>query len=149
MKLNPDCIRDLMLYFEEQTKLVSTGSLMFFGVVSANTIQQGSAFSDDLKQYSPEERVYHVIQLSDSGYIATNYRFDPEHNFTKLPIPSVYYVTPKEHEFIASIRKPESWAKTSSILKKLGTLSLSIIESVSKGITEAAINASIAKQLGI
>lgn len=92
-----------------------------------------------LDKYSFGELIYHIIQLSESGYIATDFNFDPQANFIRGNLPRIYYVTPKGHEFIATISSKDSWAKTSGILKAVKAVSLSIIETVAKGVTEGVV----------
>lgn len=139
MTLNPECIRDLMLFFEEFTyvKAHKNGTQISasYRVIGTDEICNFTKFSN----YDPGEIFYHVIQLAESGYLATDFTFDPAVKFLRNGIPNVYYVTPKGHEFIASIKSKESWVKTSGILKAVKSISLSTMETVAKGVTEALI----------
>lgn len=139
MKLNPDCIRDLMLFFEEHTYIKTHKDGALFGasyhVIYANALCDLPPFT----QYEPGEILYHIIQLAESGYLATDFKFDPLTNFMRGNVPRIYYVTPKGHEFIASIEEKNRWEKTSKVLKTFGTVSLTVIETISKGIAAAAI----------
>lgn len=140
MELNPDCVRDLMLFLEEHTtvSVCEEGSIMStsFRKIRANDICKFSGF----QKYSSECIVYHIVQLSESGYIATNFVFDPAHSFGKFETPCIYYMTPKGHELTASLKDNERWGGTAKVLKKLGGVSLSIIEAVSRGATGALID---------
>lgn len=140
MELNPDCVRDLILFLEEHTtvSVCEEGSIMStsFRKIRANDICKFSGF----QKYSSECIVYHIVQMSESGYIATNFAFDPAHSGGKFETPCIYYMTPKGHELAASIKENTQWGGISKVLKKLGGISLSIIEAVSKGATDALID---------
>ena len=99
-----------------------------------------------LNKYDAGSLIYHIIQLSESGYLATDFRFDPVENFRHNELPSIYYVTPKGHEFIATISEKAQWEKTSKILRSFGSVSLAVIETISKGIASAAIEQIIARK---
>lgn len=140
MKLNPDCIRDLMLFCEENTYICAERVGENVGA-SYHVLSIGSmCLCPPLNNYDLGELTYHIIQLSESGYIATNFKFDPSTRYLQRDLPKIFYVTPKGHEFIATIESKENWVKTSGILKSAKAVSLSIIETVAKGITEGAIN---------
>ena len=140
MELNPDCVRELMLFLEEHTavSVCEEGSIMStsFRKIRANDICKLSEF----QKYSSECIIYHIVQLSESRYIATNFAFDPTHSGGKFETPCIYYMTPKGHELTASIKENTQWGGVSKVLKKLGGVSLSIIEAVSKGATDALID---------
>jgi len=137
MKLNPDCIRDLMIALEENTFVMSfSNGVGRFHAIKLCVIRD----FESLDKYSVEEIVYHLIQLSENGYIVTDFFHDPNDEFEQFKLSHITFVTPKGHEFIASIKESGRWEKTLKILKPLGVISLSIIESVASGVTDAAIN---------
>lgn len=139
MKLNPDCIRDLMLFCEEHTYIRASAIEKTF-VASYHVLHIDSMCrTEALQKYDVGELIYHVIQLSDSGYLATDFHFEPKEFFRNSDLPKIYYVTPKGYEFISSISEKSKWEKTSKVLKSLGSVSLTLIETISKGVTAAAI----------
>lgn len=139
MKLNPDCIRDLMLFFEEKTYVTikndGRANFAHFHALCPALVQE----LNPINKYSIEEVLYHVVQLSESGYIVTDFNFDAKKEDAYFRLSKIYYVTPKGHEFIASIKEEKRWSETLKVLKPIGGISLSIIESISSGITSAAI----------
>lgn len=145
MKLNPDCVRDLMLFCEEHTYIkteeIGRCTAARYHVLYVDSMR----LVPPLNKYDAGSLIYHVIQLSESGYLATDFRFDPVENFRHNTLPAIYYVTPKGHEFIASIVGKAQWDKTSKILRSLGSVSLTVIETVSKGIASAAIDQILAQ----
>lgn len=139
MKLNPECIRDIMLFCEKNTyiKTCETGNLLSasYHVLYASEMRK----IPPLNSYDAGELIYHIIQLAESGHLASDFSFDPLNNFKHGDTPKIYYVTPKGHEFIASIEGKQSWARTRKILDTIGSVSLTVIETISKGVTTAVI----------
>ena len=137
MKLNPNCIRDLMLFFEEKTYVMnSNGSGGRFHSISPELFCK----MEPLNKYGMDEILYHIIQLSESGYIVTDFNFNLEAPASCFNLSSIHYITPKGHEFIASIKEDTRWGKIQKVLGPLGAVSLSVIEAVASGVTGATIN---------
>lgn len=105
MKLNPDCIRDILLHCED---LVDGRNPVEFEDCDA-TING--------HDYSANEIRYHLSQCEMNGYFA---------GFAENLIGShlVSDLTPKAHEFLADIRSETIWAKTKSVSKEVGISSL-------------------------
>ena len=144
MKLDPECIRDLMLFCEEHT-YIKAEEVGDFTCASYHVLYVDSMrHVPPLNKYNTGALIYHIIQLSESGYLTTDFHFDPITNFRHNNLPSVYYVTPKGHEFIAAIEGKTQWEKTLKILRLFGSVSLTVIETISKGIASAAIEQIIA-----
>lgn len=127
MKLNPDCVRDVLFVIEDLSgpdSFIASDEL-------ANT-----KFLHD--KYSEDEIVYHIRQLDWAGYIKT-----PNKNRT---IDGIYFVndlSPLGHEFISDIRKDTNWNKVKSISKEVGTETLSSLKSIAEGVISTAIKTSI------
>lgn len=103
MKLDPDCVRDLMLFCEEHT-YIKTEEIGRYTAARYHVLYVDSMrLTFPLNKYDVGSLIYHIIQLSESGYLATDFRFDPVENFRHNELPAIYYVTPKGHEFIATI----------------------------------------------
>lgn len=142
MKLNPDCIRDIMLTLEDRLSIYgqnSKGSEVFrFDSVSISLL---TLIVNDKYGHANPEIVYSALQLIESGYIATDQEQPVCGRFGRVELGNILYITPKGHEFLASIYEKETWKeKISPILGAIGNVSLSIIESVAKGIADAAIS---------
>ena len=110
MKLNPDCIRDILIAVES----VVTFDYYFY-------YDKGNP-PDSLSSYSHEEIIYHIRQAKDSGLITTSPFYDCGS--------SVYIkdLTPYGHEFLANIRTETVWAK----LRKKGIASIPILFQLAK-----------------
>lgn len=140
MRLNPNCLRDLMLFFEENTYVRTERNGNLFAASYHVLYTQSLIDTPPLCNYEAGEIIYHIIQLAESGYIATNPAFDPLDNFLHGNLPQIYYVTPKGHEFIAKTKEQAAWEKTQKILKAVGGVSLAVIEAVSEGVANAVIS---------
>lgn len=145
MKLNPDCIRDLMLFCEENTYVVIKNQNKHEVATFHALCPEVMGKLQPLSQYTREELFYHLVQLSESGYLMTDFSFHPSNDDNWFALSSVYYITPRGHEFIAKIKENGTWAKIKTALKPFGSISLSIIEAVSKGFADAAINTYLTK----
>lgn len=116
MKLNQDCIRDLLLYLEESLKLND--------YLSISNIS--------LKNYSSEELLYTTDKLYEAGYLKCSRKV---YDNTDLMI-FVSSITYTGHQFLDNIRDDKVFAKTKSILSGFKSVSIEIIsETASKVIT--------------
>lgn len=126
MKLNPDCIRDILFAIEDLSK---PNSLLTSEQLSKTKF---------LNNYSVEEILYHLQQLDWSGYIIT-----PSKHMTIDGIFIVNDLSPVGHEFISDIRKDTNWNKVKSISKEVGAETLTSIKSIAEGIIATAIKTSL------
>lgn len=130
MRINNECIRQIMLYVESEATF--DDACFFYSY---------PRYSDEnLNQYPEGVVLYHVRNLLMSGLLYTpdKYKnYSQEDNF---------YVdlTPRGHEFLANIREETNWNEIKKISSKIGFASLKMISSISEGVATAAIN----KQLG-
>jgi hypothetical protein len=113
MKLNPDCIRDVLLDVEEKCDYINCFE-----------------FPDDsnrLKSYDRNTALYHIKQCDRSGLITG---FKTLLNTGCL----IGDLSPSGHEFLSNIRSETTWNATKEITKKIGTDSLSAMLQVASGI---------------
>lgn len=126
LKLNPDCVRDLMLYFEEHSS--------YSNEININQLT--------LSNYSQEELVYTSEKLNEANLIncvSKNYMG------SRIPIIIVKSITYSGHNFLNNIRDNEVYNKTKMILSSFKSVSIEIIsETASKVLTSL-----ISKQLGL
>lgn len=126
MRLNPDCIRDILFAIEE----LST----YDSLLTSNQLQE----TKFLSKYSNDEILYHLNQLYLSGYILAPTKH-------KL-IDQTFYVSdlsPIGHEFISSVRNDNNWNKVKKIGKQVGTETLSSLRSIAEGVISSAIKSSM------
>ena len=100
MKINPDCVRDVMLGLEEQLGLfLNDKCSMEFECSNPDKLKKSSFIKG--KGYSREDLFYSCLQAAENGYIVADYRIDKQLN--TIEFYGILYITPKGHDFIASI----------------------------------------------
>lgn len=126
MRLNPDCIRDILLDVEKKS---------IFG----NVVEY---FDDEdfenLKSYSVPEVIYHIRQCDHSGFFIGTTKYFGHHVVIKD-------LSPKGHEFIANIRKDTNWNKTKEIAQSVGSSSLDVMKDIAAQVISNLISAQFNK----
>src|SRR5690554_6281345 len=102
MRLNPDCIRDVLLAVEDVTDF---RTLMRF---------PGEDGAKHLAKYSTDEVLYHIKQCELSGLLSgVSWMMGGSCLIRDL--------SPKGHEFLANIRSETNWKKTKEVASKVGS----------------------------
>lgn len=137
MKINPDCVRDVMLGLEEQLGLfLNDKCSMEFECSSPDKLKKSSFIKG--KGYSREDLFYSCLQAAENGYIVAEYRIDKE--LRTIEFFYIMYITPKGHDFIASVSNQQTWQeKIKPTLSSVGNVSLTVIETIAKGAVTAFI----------
>jgi len=120
MKLNPDCIRDILLAVEKECSYNH-----------AYEYEKDSVNSEFLTNYTHDEIVYHIRQCSKSGLIDSLNSYDGGDNIL------IGDLSPEGHEFLANIRQDNNWNKTKEIATKAGSFGLDILKTISEGVATA------------
>ncbi|CEQ14820.1 DUF2513 domain-containing protein [Paraclostridium sordellii] len=115
MRLNPDCVRDILLTVEE-----NTGFNLDMSYPSENIFPR-------LISYSPEEVLYHIKQC-EASYLITKVHWFLGGSCL------ISDLTPDGHKFLADIRSDTNWSKTKEISKNIGTSSLDAIKQIATGV---------------
>lgn len=137
MKINPDCVRDVMLGLEEQLGLfLNDKCSMEFECSNPDKLKKSSFIKG--KGYSREDLFYSCLQAAENGYIVADYRIDKQLN--TIEFYGILYITPKGHDFIASVSNQQTWQeKIKPTLSAVGNVSLTVIETIAKGAVTAFI----------
>lgn len=109
MKLDLDCIRDILLTVEENT-----------GYNEYMTVSETSMEYSLLKKYDNKQIMYHIIQSEKANLIEAE-QIDLAGNIL------IKDLTPYGHKFIANIRENSNWNKIKKIANEVGTTSLEAI----------------------
>ncbi|WP_025021332.1 DUF2513 domain-containing protein [Ligilactobacillus equi] len=115
MRLNENCIRDILLTVEQNSMVGRQIPLSYYEQM------------DSLKKYSNDELVYHVNQLQMNNLLLTNEQFL---NF------EIEDLTPEGHALLAKIRNEQNWSKTKKIARSLGGLSILTLKVVANSVFE-------------
>lgn len=125
MKLNPDCIRDILLTVEEKSD-------------GKNSVSLTCALSPRLKSYTPEELYYHVKQSAEANLLS-------DMKVDIIGTCRVRDLTPTGHEFIANIRKDSLWTRTKEKAKLIGSTSLNALVQIASNVVAELIKTNFLK----
>lgn len=122
MKLNPDCIRDILLVIENTTTYHDSWDWDF------------DNFDEPLlNNYSHEEILYHILQCKKAGLV------DGCEFYFGADAGTVCDLSPYGHQFLADIRSESVWNKTKDIAQNIGSNSLDVLKQISSGVLTALI----------
>ncbi len=125
MKLNQDCIRDLLLYLEE--------NLDYCDCLSISDIE--------LPDYDIKTILYTAQKLKQAGYISADFSILDTDDLCA----DFLEITWDGHQFLDTIRDNNVWKKTKSVVSKLSSVSVTIISNVASQVLTNLIN----QQLGL
>lgn len=109
MKLNPDCIRDILLDIEE----ITTPSISFFYPSTSDQVLRTSAYSQDEVSYHLIQCYYENLLIGFREYNDGSYQIDD--------------LSPDGHQFLGSIRSDNIWTKIKPAAISSGIYSLKLL----------------------
>lgn len=120
MKLNPDCIRQILLAVEEQTGF------------------KKSTFAYDVAKecdFSLEEVLYHINQCELYGFFTgVRHYVNGDNNCRIIDL------SPKGHEFIANAHSDSVWNSALKIIKPIKGVSVAVLTEVISSIVRTKLN---------
>ncbi len=120
MKLNIDCVRDVMLCIEEN--------------LSYNSEWTIDKLSDYLPEYSEDELSYTCYKLYEAELL--NVMVVRIAGYVEPQVARIQSLTFSGHEYLENIRSPKIWQETKSFIKNAASnASLAIIGEVAKKLT--------------
>lgn len=117
MKLNQDCLRDVLLQVE---------AAGLSDYISEETLHS------QLPQYTEDEICYACYMLGDAGYLD----IQKEHYIRKSSV-EVRGMTYKGHGFLEQIRDESVWKKVKEKAKKIGAFALPVLADIAKEVIAA------------
>lgn len=114
MKLNHDCVRDVLLFLEDNLSISST--------IFTNDIIVPSCSQDDID--------YTVKLLIESGMLEGEFKSFISGQYTIY----VNSITWSGHKFLDNVRDNTVWVATKKSISKLGSVSLEIMSQVAASI---------------
>lgn len=136
MKLNLDCIRQILLCVEENTGLREYCFFIDSGLEESETIIGNTPIpppdyqSNLLNEFDNDELIYHINYCAESELLSMA---------SSLGLYQIIIadLTPKGHNFLENIRDNKVWAGVKSVALKVGSKSLdSVIQIASNVITQ-------------
>ena len=125
MQLNPDLIRDILLYLEKNTDPNNVVLL-----------EQESLSNSFLAKYTYDELLYHARQCNRIGYFIGYCEYDAGETVRIVDL------SPDAHAFLANIRNDSNWSKVKEKAKSIGSFSLEILSEIAKKVIFDAISKS-------
>lgn len=122
MKLDMNCVRDIMLTIESQSSYLH---------------MPPDDFCKLLPQYDRKEILYCCEKLYEGGYLHIEYIDLP--NSSQSYMRAICDLTFSGHEFLSDIKPPSNWEKLSSFLNQGGSASLKVISNVAISIATEAL----------
>ncbi len=110
LKLNPDCIRDILLTIEEVTDF-------------NNAFEYPENEHERLEAYPENEVLYHLKQCNEHKLVL-KYQFFMDNTI------GVEDLSPKGHDFLSTIRTNKNWDKIKKVFLESGKYTLSNLISV-------------------
>lgn len=111
MRLNLDCVRDIMLTLEEKLILTEDGD------IEQLTVEEICSF-EKLSSYQSTEVIYIIKLLYDSSMLK------PGKRYVSDTCNRVADITSQGYKFIDSIKSQNKWDKIKSYAKPLGELTI-------------------------
>lgn len=121
MKLNPDCMRDILIAMEKQP---------FNHPVEFDDMLPSLAncYDSDVVEYA-------ALKLKEAGFIRAITSSDTEGVY----LVSFLDITYSGHQFLADIRSDNVWNKVKEVSKKVGSNSVSALSQIAAGVIMAII----------
>lgn len=120
MKLNNDCVRDLLLYIEQNVGVED--------YVDIATL--------DLSPYTTEDLIYTSQKLNEAGYINAKISKYVDGDCDVY----INSLTWNGHKFLDNIRDDNVWKTTKGVVSKFSSVSLSVIENIASQVITNIIN---------
>lgn len=127
LKLNHDCIRDLLLFIEN--------NLEYGFYIDVNSVQ--------INDYSKEEILYSADKLYEAGYISVDRRVTI--GSKGMPQINIKSITWDGHQFLDNVRDRNVWENTNDILSNFSSVSIGVVNNVATQI----ISSFVKTQLGL
>lgn len=124
MKLNPDCIRDILLEVEDQTDY--TNSLSY---------STSEPKPKRWNRYDHAEIIYHIKQCERSELLVDVMYYE-DGDYIEISD-----LSPEGHQFLANVRQDSIWNNTKAIANKVGSKSLGTLLQISTAVITELIKA--------
>lgn len=137
MKLNPDCIRAVLLEIEKSWVLGTDAE--------ENVIMEALCIDDlytALPKFSREDIFYSLFNLDQAGFVKADILWADGGVAVDCYIE---YMTYAGHQFLDGIRDPRTWSFIKSGLSAVRNFSLDAINALASGVTSGAVSAYLEK----
>lgn len=126
MKLNPDCLRDTLIWLEENIKVNDE-------CFSSYHLQD---LYDALPKHENEDIYYSIYNLFQIRYIEGKFSLLPS---GAVKICEIRNITWNGHQFLNTIRPTSIWKATKAGASKLGIMSVHALSTIAMKVAEAVV----------
>ena len=130
MKMDPDCIRDILLQTEERFVIIPLPRLNFDTCKMEDPEPLPKEKYPHIYQYDMKKLIYHVELAAEMDFIKLNDLKD---------IYKIEDLTAQGHLLLADIRNEDVWSKTKDIAKKTGISSLDALKQIAVNVVSSMI----------
>ena len=132
MKINLDCVRDVMLCAEANTGLHQRCYFLDYALNIAQEFVGDLAATPDYQaeletKYHNEELLYHLKYCIESGLLVVD-------GPVGLYQTWVCDLTPKGHDFLSNIRSKSIWNKVKTLASKVGSNGVDAVIEIAKAV---------------
>jgi len=136
MKLNIDCVRDVLLTLEE---------LLIVEIDEDEVLRSNSVDPYDvverLVHYNWEDVFYAIKKLDEAGFIDGKIVVGADGLWHPNMIHEITY---SGHEFLDKVRPPTVWESTKGVAQKIGSFSISVLSQIAGNVLSGMISGNIA-----
>lgn len=122
MKLNPNCIRDVMLTIEDKPITKRYNCMQLCSI---------------LPNYSEEDIYYTCIKLHEGGYLHLDIIGTNKYMLPKIS--TIGDLTFSGHQFLENIRNDSTWNKVLAMAKSVGSFSMPTLSAIAVKIVQMKI----------
>lgn len=135
MKMNPDCIRDILLYLEEHLSYVNEEDKS----TKINEVSWNQIINDNIisSNYETKDIKYSIQKLAEVDYIRVSVSTSGNKGWFTCDISDITW---KGHQFLNDIRPKTVWEATKKGASKLGLMSIQALTSISGMIIQGIIS---------
>lgn len=130
MKLNPDCIRDTLLYLEEQLTIDYSNNTFEFITLYQLTENMIEKYNG---KYSEDDIWYSVYNLTNIKFIEGTIH---DSGKQKMIICEIENITWDGHQFLSTVRSDTIWEATKKKAKQIGGMSIHSLSMISMSIMQ-------------
>lgn len=134
MKLNPDCVRDTLLYLEDNIAYTNNPISMEHTEINIDEATNNIAAK---YSHTKEETRYSIEKLLEVGYIQIK---NPSYDAQRYLVSgNIYDISWNGHNFLNNIRPQSVWDATKRGASRLGLMSVHALSTISMKIIEAIV----------
>ena len=127
MKLNLDCVRDILIWIEENIKVNDDNSFTVKYLIDLN---------NNLPQYDEDEIYYTIYNLFQVHFIEGKFLLLPS---GYLKICEIHNITWNGHQFLNNVRPKPVWDAAKAEASKLSLMSISALNTLEIEISKAIV----------